>query len=346
MNQPAGSASTSALKPANAKQAKRVLVHNIPQGSTNDYIADFFNLQMNGVNLVSGPDPCVSAHISKDKAYALVEFKTPEDATYALALDGIVIPTDEYANGEAMQVDRPGLSIRRPKDYISPAAPEQTETVEGQMEKFVKDGPNKLSVTNIPPDISEKDIEELLAAFGQLKAFVMAKDDDNMSRGIAFCEYNNDESTEIALEGLNGIQLGENHIKVQRASVGITQAAGLESVSAMTMLAGTQTKDADETRVLMLLNMVTAEELMDSDTYQDIMDDIREECSKFGHIIEMKIPRPKGPRIDAGVGKIFIKYDTVSSAKKALKALAGRKFSDRTVVVTFYSEELFDVNAW
>jgi splicing factor U2AF subunit len=181
MNQPAGSASTSALKPANAKQAKRVLVHNIPPGSTNDYIAEFFNLQMNGVNLVSGPDPCISAQISQDKSYALVEFKTPEDATYALALDGIIIPDDDYANG-GMQVDRPGLSIRRPKDYIAPAAPEEAETVEGHVADFVKDGPNKLSVTGIPVDIEEKDVLELLQAFGQPKAFILAKGDDEGSR--------------------------------------------------------------------------------------------------------------------------------------------------------------------
>lgn len=345
MNQPAGSASTSALKPANAKQAKRVLVHNIPAGVTNEYMADFFNLQMNGVNLASGPDPCVSAHISQDKSYALMEFKTPEDATYALALNGIVIPTDDYANG-GMQVDRPGLSIRRPKDYIAPAAPEQTGPLGDDPDAVVKDGPNKLSVTGVPVDIERGDLLTLLQAFGQLRAFSLAVDEDGNSRGIAFCEFSTDESTDIALEGLNGIQLGDNHLKVQRACVGIAQAAGLESVSAMTMLAATQTKETDETRVLMLLNMVTIEELNDADNYREIYDDVKDECIKYGNIIEMKIPRPKGPRIDAGVGKIFIKYDSVSSAQRALKALAGRKFADRTVVVTYYSEELFDVNAW
>lgn len=62
---------------------------------------------------------------------------------------------------------------------------------------------------------------------------------------------------------------------------------------------------------------------------------------------EIKIPRPGGgSRQSPGVGKIFVKYDTGESAQKALKALAGRKFADRTVVVTFFGEEYFDVNAW
>ncbi len=53
----------------------------------------------------------------------------------------------------------------------------------------------------------------------------------------------------------------------------------------------------------------------------------------------MKVPRPSGgSRQSAGVGKIFVKYDTPESAGKALRALAGRKFADRTVVTTYFSE--------
>ena len=45
-----------------------------------------------------------------------------------------------------------------------------------------------------------------------------------------------------------------------------------------------------------------------------------------------------GSRQSAGVGKIFIKYEDAESAKKALQALAGRKFADRTVVTTYFDE--------
>ena len=53
---------------------------------------------------------------------------------------------------------------------------------------------------------------------------------------------------------------------------------------------------------------------------------------------DIKIPRPAGARTSPGVGKIYIKFDTTESAQKALAALAGRKFADRTVVVTYFSE--------
>lgn len=71
----------------------------------------------------------------------------------------------------------------------------------------------------------------------------------------------------------------------------------------------------------------------------EICEDVREECSKFGTVLDIKVPRPVGgSRQSAGVGKIFVKFDTAESTTNALKALAGRKFADRTVVTTYFPE--------
>lgn len=128
--------------------------------------------------------------------------------------------------------------------------------------------------------------------------------------------------------------------QVQRASIGSTQVGGTEmSVASMSLLAGTSSDALEQGRVLQLLNMVTADELMDNDEYGEICADVKEECGKYGKVEEMKVPRPSGgSRQNTGVGKIFVKYDNNESAQKALKALAGRKFADRTVVVTFFGE--------
>lgn len=161
----------------------------------------------------------------------------------------------------------------------------------------------------------------------------------------------------IAVEGLNGMEIGGAHLKVQRASIGLQQAAGLEmSVNAMSLLAGTVSTDLEKGRVLQLMNMVTAEELMNDEDYlgtfqcgsvhvfhkliqsPDIKDDVKEECEKYGKVLEIKIPRPSGARTSPGVGKIFIKFEVDESAQKATSALAGRKFQDRTVVVTYFGE--------
>lgn len=71
------------------------------------------------------------------------------------------------------------------------------------------------------------------------------------------------------MQGLNGMAIGDKSLKVQKASIGITQVAGVEmGVNAMSMLAGTTSTDQEEGRVLQLLNMVTAEELIDNDDYE------------------------------------------------------------------------------
>jgi splicing factor U2AF 65 kDa subunit len=66
---------------------------------------------------------------------------------------------------------------------------------------------------------------------------------------------------------------------------------------------------------------------------------VQEECSKYGTIVELKIPRPSGgSKQNAGVGKIYIKFEKPEHAKAALEKLAGRKFADRTVVTTYFDE--------
>lgn len=88
-------------------------------------------------------------------------------------------------------------------------------------------------------------------------------------KGVAFCEYADPSVTDIAIQGLNGMELGEKRLKVRKASVGIKQVSGIDmGVDAMSMLAGTTSADNEESSVIQLLNMVTAEELMDNDDYE------------------------------------------------------------------------------
>ncbi|CAL5872222.1 uncharacterized protein PFLUO_LOCUS6481 [Penicillium psychrofluorescens] len=342
MNQPGGSADNAALRPSNSRQSKRLFVYNIPSSVTGDSLASFFNLQLNGLNVIESVDPCISAQVSEDHSFALLEFKSANDATVALAFDGITMSEHEGGDGK-------GFEVRRPKDYIVPNGSADQEYQEGTLLNEVPDSPNKICVSNIPAYIPEEPVTMLLKSFGELKSFVLVKDaSTEESRGIAFCEYVDPTATSIAVEGLNGMELGDRHLKVVRASIGTTQAAGLDmGVNAMSMFAKTTSQDLESSRVLQLLNMVTAEELMDPEDYDEICDDVREECSKYGSILSLKIPRPSGgSKQSAGVGKIFVKFEAVEGATNALKALAGRKFSDRTVVTTYYGEENFDVDAW
>ena len=73
------------------------------------------------------------------------------------------------------------------------------------------------------------------------------------------------------MNDLNGLDVGGKKLKVTKASIGSTQVANFDAgITAISGLAS-QTTDGMETgRVLQLLNMVTAEELMDNDEYEGL----------------------------------------------------------------------------
>lgn len=198
MAQPSGSVTNAALKPSNSRQAKRLLVHNLPPIMSDESIVNFFNLQLNGLNVTESSDPCISAQISKDRSFALLEFKTASDATVALAMDGITMDDSAPADGGA---DTQGLSIRRPKDYIVPAVSDDTVYEPGVVTNVVVDTQNKISISNIPLYLTDEQVTELLVAFGELKAFVLVKDngtDESRVRSrIMPCTFSASTQTDI-----------------------------------------------------------------------------------------------------------------------------------------------------
>jgi splicing factor U2AF subunit len=78
------------------------------------------------------------------------------------------------------------------------------------------------------------------------------------------------ENTSDIIDALNQLALGDGNLKVQRASIGFTQAAGLEAgVNGMTLLARSETQNDESiiSRVICMLNMITQDEVMDRDAY-------------------------------------------------------------------------------
>ncbi|KAF8931390.1 U2 small nuclear RNA auxiliary factor 2 [Dissophora ornata] len=334
-----------------ARQQRRLYCGNLPMGINEDSLANFFNQTMMSMNLTTGAGaPVVSVHINYEKNYAFVEltgdsyistkpqFRTPEEATAAMAFDGIVFQSQT-------------LKIRRPKDYQPPEGANHEVPqihVPGVISTNVPDSENKIFIGGLPLYLNDEQVIELLTAFGELKAFNLVKENNvGASKGFAFCEYLDPNLTDIACQGLNNMMLGEKKLVVQRASVGSSRnqnpAGGANAIALHPnlMLPGAGATEVVPTNVLQLLNMVTPEELENDDEYDDIVEDVKEECGKFGVILDVKIPRPVAGQAALGVGKIFIKYSNVDEATAALRALSGRKFADRTVLTSFYDVDKF-----
>ncbi len=116
--------------------------------------------------------------------------------------------------------------------------------------------------------------------------------------------------------------------------------------------------EAPSSRVMLLLNMVTQDELYSDADYNDIVEDINEECGKYGEVEGVRIPRPvpkskkwepsdsaaatieKNRKADqeTGVGRVYVMYKDIESTGKAMKAIGGRQFAGRTILVASVPE--------
>ncbi|XP_074647734.1 splicing factor U2AF 50 kDa subunit-like [Tubulanus polymorphus] len=314
-----------------SRQARRLYVGNIPFGVTEEAMMTFFNEQMKSAGLApSEGNPVIAVQINLDKNFAFLEFRSVDETTQAMAFDGINF------QGQS-------LKIRRPRDYqpLPGMAEQPSVAVPGVVSTVVPDSQFKIFIGGLPNYLNEDQVKELLMSFGPLKAFNLVKDSaTGLSKGYAFCEYLDVSITDVACQGLNNMQLGDKKLIVQRASVGAKnaqQAAVQLQVPGLNLSSASQTL----TEVLCLMNMVVPEELEDEEEYEDILEDVREECSKYGLVKSIEIPRPiKGIEVP-GCGKIFIEFQSPDQAQRAQQTLAGRKFSNRVVVTSYFDPDKY-----
>eukprot|EP00026_Physarum_polycephalum_P006706 Phypoly_transcript_06757.p1 GENE.Phypoly_transcript_06757~~Phypoly_transcript_06757.p1 ORF type:complete len:524 (+),score=51.75 Phypoly_transcript_06757:127-1698(+) len=357
------------------RQARRIYVGGIPATASEDHIKAFFDNAMStllasaGAGMGAGIGSCTGVQVNHEKMFSFVEFRSPEEATTAMGLDGILMdgqfplkirrPTD-YKPPGSIPINPTLLAAADPAAAIAAAA----AVVPVQPIPNVPESPHKLFMGGIPSTLTEEQLKPMLQGFGQLKAFNMIKDTvTGLSKGYAFFEYVDSNVTDAAIQGLHGITIGDKTVLVQRASVGAKKpaatvmpiphatplsvaaaaaAAGipLPQPSAAALVLPSQTIITAPTRVLLLLNMVTEKDLLVDDEFDDIVVDIREECEKFGPIKSVVIPRPKDG-IPTNVGKVFLEYERVEDCTKAHATLGGRLFAGKSVIAVYYDEAKF-----
>ncbi|CCA72072.1 related to pre-mRNA splicing factor U2AF large chain [Serendipita indica DSM 11827] len=354
-----------------ARQSRRLYLGSITPLADEESIALFFNSQMRERKLTtSSAPPVLAVQVNREKNYAFVEFRSAEDATAGMALDGTVF------------LDGP-LRVRRPHDYAGPEAMTGVAGFATLLPATMPDSVNKIFIGNLPTHLTEDQIVELLKSFGELKAFNLVREHGTNvskvftvritlsmnltgSQGFAFVEYADPAVTDIATESLNGMDLGDKKLVVQRASVGAKGGVPIppEAMDIPAPIVAVDLNKEANGRVVLMLNMVVAEDLMDDVEYEEILDDIRSECSGFGQVLGVYVPRPlkkdksrwdtmdpntmspaeiaKADEI-AGVGRVYVKFSDTEGATTAVRQLAGRSFAGRTIITTLMREDDPDV---
>ncbi|CAI0410007.1 unnamed protein product [Linum tenue] len=329
------------------RHARRVYVGGLPPSANEQSVATYFNQVMAAIggNTAGPGDAVVNVYINHDKKFAFVEMRSVEEASNAMALDGIMF-------------EGAPVKVRRPTDYnpslaatLGPSQPNAnlnlgavglTPGSAGGLE-----GPDRIFVGGLPYYFTEAQVRELLESFGSLRGFDLVKDrETGNSKGYAFCVYQDVSVTDIACAALNGIKMGDKTLTVRRANQGANQPKPeqesiLMHAKQQIALQRLMLQPA-ATKVVCLTQVVTEDELKDDQEYEDILEDMRIEGGKFGNLLNVVIPRPSPDGAPSpGVGKVFLEYADIDGATKARAGMNGRKFGGNQVVAIFYAENRF-----
>ncbi|KAI8553235.1 hypothetical protein RHMOL_Rhmol05G0000400 [Rhododendron molle] len=331
------------------RHARRVYVGGLPPSANEQSVATFFSHVMSAIggNTAGPGDAVVNVYINHEKKFAFVEMRSVEEASNAMALDGIIF------EGAPVKVRRPSdynpslaatLGPSQPNPNLNLGAVGLTPGSAGGLE-----GPDRIFVGGLPYYFTEVQIRELLESFGPLRGFDLVKDrETGNSKGYAFCVYQDLAVTDIACAALNGIKMGDKTLTVRRANQGTTQPKPeqenvlLHAQQQIALQRLMLQPAALATKVLCLTQVVNVDELKDDEDYEDIIEDMRTECGKFGSLANLVIPRPNpNGEPTPGLGKVFLEYVDVDGATKARQGLNGRKFGGNQVVAVFYPENKF-----
>jgi RNA recognition motif-containing protein len=90
-----------------------------------------------------------------------------------------------------------------------------------------KDRMKNIYVGNLDFNVSEDELRQAFAAYGQVDNVTILKDrDTGQPRGFGFVEMANDEEAEKAINGINGTQLGSRALNVNEARPKVSKGFG------------------------------------------------------------------------------------------------------------------------
>lgn len=361
------------FKQLKIKHSKRkLIISNIPLDTTLEELQTLFSIALQ--TLCPSEQVTSVIELSSCRTYAVIEFHDKKSIELCLMLSGM-----EF-RGRRLSVLRHKAFISQRANEIKREVREK-EKSDRDTELIMSGNPfptheNRIFMGNLPTNLPEEDIRRMVESFGKLRSFSLAKTAavGGDSRGFCFFEYFDAKITDKAIEELNQLDIGDKRVKCQRAVQSRSSTAlALPSVqdsrrtrfseplfkygpsgilSSLTALQLQQIQACfsvpvhakSPSKCVVLVNILRAEDLVDEFEFHDYFNDIWQECQKQGLVESLHIPRPDLDTLEVplNVGKVYVKYYDIVSAKKARYRLSGRTFNRRTVIVAFYPESWFN----
>ncbi|XP_038905827.1 polyadenylate-binding protein 7 [Benincasa hispida] len=222
----------------------------------------------------------------KSKGYGFVQFESEDSANAAIeSLNGFTIGDKQIYVGKF---------VRKSDRVLANADVKYTN----------------LYVKNLDPEIGEEHLQEKFSEFGKISSMIVSRDENGVSRGFGFINFDNPDDAKRALETLNGSQLGSKVIYIARAQ---------KKTEREEVLRRHYEEKCKEQVLKYKGSNVYVKNIDDGVTDEEL----RERFSQFGTITSSKLMRDdKG--INKGFG--FVCFSNPDEAKRAVNTLQGCMF--------------------
>ncbi|KAF4605181.1 hypothetical protein EYR40_003964 [Pleurotus pulmonarius] len=288
----------------------------------------------------------------RSKGIGYVEFRTIELVEKALSLSGTVVMglpiMVQLTEAERNRLHPGDGNLNLPPGVSAPH------------------GAMQLYVGSLHFNLTESDIKQVFEPFGELEFVDLHRDPmTGRSKGYAFVQYKRAEDAKMALEQMEGFELAGRTLRVntvhEKGTAKYTQqdtldesgGGNLNAASRQALMqklariepapvAPTVVKpnipQAMQSKSVLLKNMFDPEEETERDWDKDLAEDVKGECEeKYGKVEAIKVEKETQ-------GEIYVKFDSIDSAKNAIQGLNGRWFGGKQVSATFISDAIMQAH--
>ncbi|KIJ45270.1 hypothetical protein M422DRAFT_251452 [Sphaerobolus stellatus SS14] len=293
----------------------------------------------------------VTDRLSKrSKGIGYVEFRSIDLVPRAIALSGTIV----MGLPIMVQLTESERNKTHPGDNI----PSGGGSSHGSMQIYVG---------SLHFNLTESDIRQVFEPFGELDFVDLHRDPlSGRSKGYCFIQYKRPEDARMALEQMEGFELAGRALRVKTVHEkgtarnllndsldeggGNLNAASRQAL--MQKLARVDHRDSKTpepvrpsnipqqqvSRCVLLRNMFNPDEETEKDWDKELAEDVKGECeSQYGKVERIKVEKES-------VGEIYVRFDSIDAATKAIKSLNGRWFGGRQVSAHFISDAIMQAH--
>ena len=96
------------------------------------------------------------------------------------------------------------------------------------------------------------------------------------------------------------------------------------------------------TKVLCLNSIIKGLNIEDEDKYNEVAEDIKIECEKYGKVLDIFMPRKDvEDNATPGMGNAYVMYENVEQSKLARRFLSLKRFNNKLIYIQYIPEENF-----